>query len=153
MMNGDTTGLRGAHAALFLVLALGAGVPACETQAPEEGVEADASQRAEAPEFIAYDVAPKLQNADEVSARLEELYPDSLEEAGVGGSVVLWLKVDERGRVQGRRLQETSGYDALDRAASRIAGEMDFSPALHRDDRVAVWVQQRIRFEPDTAGG
>lgn len=150
-MNGDTTVLRGARAALFLVFALGAGVLlACETQAPDEGAEADASRRAEVPGFIPYDVAPELQNAVEVSARLQELYPDSLEEAGTGGSVVLWLLVDDRGRVQKSLLQETSGYDALDQAASRIASEMDFSPALNRNERVGVWVQQRIRFEPDT---
>lgn len=59
--------------------------------------------------------------------------------------------ISERGRVQKSLLQESSGQDALDQAASRIAAEMDFSPAMHRDDTVAVWVQQRIRFEPDTA--
>lgn len=89
-MNRDTAALRRADVALFLLLATGAGaLLACETQAPEQGTEANAGRRAEAPEFIPYDVAPELQNAGEVSARLQELYPDSLEQQGIGGSVVL----------------------------------------------------------------
>lgn len=153
-MNRDTAALRRADVALVLVLATGAGaLLACETQAPEQGAQANASRRAEAPGFIPYDVAPELQNAGEVSARLQELYPDSLEQQGIGGSVVLWLMVDERGRVQKSLLQESSGEDAFDQAASRIAAEMDFSPALNRGERVGVWVQQRIRFEPDMVSG
>lgn len=152
MTPGDTAEPRDVHAFVILVLVAAGGLLACETQAPEQETEADASRRAEAPRFIPYDVAPKLENAGEVSTRLQELYPDSLEEEGVGGSVVLWLYVDRRGRVQESVLNESSGHDALDQAASRIAGDMDFSAALNRGDPVDVWVQQRIRFEPDTAG-
>lgn len=151
-MTEDTAGRRHRHAVSLLLLAVAGASFACESQAPEEAEEADASRRPGAVEFIPYDVAPELQNAGEVSARLQELYPDSLEEAGIGGSVVLWLEVDERGRVKRSLLQESSGHDPLDQAASRIAGEMGFSPALNRGDPVGVWVQQRIRFEPDTAG-
>ena len=149
---------------LLAALALAVGLAACETQAPEPGGEADAVRAPDArasapstadgePRFMPYDVAPELENAGEVSSRLQELYPDSLENAGVGGSVVLWLRVDEQGRVKRSLLEQSSGHGALDRAASRIAGDMDFSPAMNRDERVGVWVQQRIRFEPDTAGG
>lgn len=152
-MEWNTAGLRPHPVAPVLVLALAAGLVACETQGPEDTAEADATRRPAAVEFTPYDVAPELQNAGEVSVRLQELYPDSLEEDGVGGSVVLWLEVDERGRVRKSLLEESSGYDALDQAASRIAADMDFSPALKRDERVGVWVQQRIRFEPDTAAG
>ncbi|MFB6241128.1 MAG: TonB family protein [Gemmatimonadota bacterium] len=47
----------------------------------------------------------------------------------------------------GLRVQQSSGYPALDRAAKEVAAEMRFSPAMNRDRKTAVWVQQAIEFE------
>ena len=144
---------------LVVALALGSSFLACDSRPPQGATESDAARgdrvRSEAagvaPRFVPYDVTPELENGAEVENRLQELYPDSLEQAGVGGSVVLWLMVDERGEVQEGLLQASSGHAVLDQAAGRIAGDMRFSPALNRGEPVGVWVQQRIRFEPDTA--
>lgn len=159
------------RAAAFTALALGAGVLACETAPPgpdadpgaapagaraAAGVQAPAGERPreepaagssrERPTFIPYDVAPELQNPAEVQRRLREVYPTALRDAGIGGSVTLWMRVDERGRVRSSRVRESSGYRALDRAAKDVVEAMEFSPALNRDRPTAVWVQQKIRF-------
>lgn len=104
-------------------------------------------QASDRPSFIPYDVRPKLKNSSEVRSFLERIYPPSLKNAGVGGTVVLWVFVDEQGQVQKARVQESSGYTALDEAAKKVAFQMNFTPALNRDKKTAVWVGQPITFE------
>lgn len=99
------------------------------------------------PAFIPYDVPPELKNPGEVQRVLSRTYPPALRESGTGGRVVLWLYVDETGTVQRTRVFRSSGYDALDEAARKVARQMEFTPALNRDRRTAVWVQQAIDFE------
>lgn len=98
------------------------------------------------PAFIPYDVAPELKNPGEVQRYLRNVYPPSLRENSIGGTVTLWVYVDEAGEVQKTRVRESSGYDAFDRAAKKVARRMQFSPAMNRDKKTAVWVQQRIHF-------
>lgn len=102
---------------------------------------------AERPEFIPYDVAPELRNAGEVQQYLRQVYPPSLKKSSIGGTVVLWIYVDQKGEVRKSRVQKSSGYKALDKAAHKVAERMKFTPAMNRDKRTAVWVQQRIIFE------
>lgn len=102
--------------------------------------------RSRPPNFIPYDVEPRLQNADEVLRYLHRIYPASLQQSGIGGTVTLWVYVDAEGRVQETRIRESSGYDALDRAARDVARRMEFSPAMNRDREIAVWVAQRVAF-------
>ena len=99
------------------------------------------------PEFIPYTVAPRLQNKEAVLARLREVYPRPLRSAGIGGTVLLWIYVDERGEVQATRIAESSGYKGLDSAAQAVAAAMRFSPAMNRDRVTAVWLSQPIFFE------
>lgn len=105
------------------------------------------SGREERPEFIPYDVAPELKNPSEVQKFLQQTYPSHLRKNEIGGRVVLWLYIDRRGRVQETRVQQSSGYDALDRAAHRVGQRMEFTPAMNRDRKTPVWVQQGIEFE------
>ncbi|MDX1579326.1 MAG: TonB family protein [Gemmatimonadota bacterium] len=114
-----------------------------ESLGPPPDVSASAEDR---PQFIPYDVAPKLKNRSEVLAALERLYPATLRNAGIGGKVLLWLYIDERGQVQDTRVAETSGYSALDRAARQVASQMEFTPAQNRDRVTAVWLSQPIDF-------
>lgn len=99
------------------------------------------------PAFIPYDVAPELKNPGEVQRYLRNVYPPSLKENSIGGTVTLWVHVDEAGEVQKTRVRKSSGYDAFDRAARKVARRMQFSPAMNRDRKTAVWVQQRIHFQ------
>ena len=99
------------------------------------------------PEFIPYTVAPRLKNREEVLRLLRQVYPRPLQSAGIGGTVLLWIYVDEEGDVRDARVAESSGYDGLDRAAQTVASAMHFTPAMNRDRVTAVWLSQPIFFE------
>jgi TonB family protein len=58
----------------------------------------------------------------------------------------MWFFIDENGRVQNTRINQSSGYDAFDQAAQNVASIMEFSPAYNRDQRVPVWVALPITF-------
>ncbi|MDX1577156.1 MAG: TonB family protein [Gemmatimonadota bacterium] len=106
------------------------------------------------PESIPHDVPPRLVNGPDILAALQEGYPDDLPPEAAESRVLLWLFVDTGGRVTKLRLQRSSGFEALDRLATRLAPNMAYTPALHQGRRVGVWVAQRIRFQPpDGSGG
>lgn len=100
----------------------------------------------ERPSFIPYTVAPTLNNKDEVLRFLERVYPATLRSAGIGGAVVLWLYIDEEGRVQRTVVAESSGFEQLDEAAQQVASKMHWKPAMNRDKKTPVWLSQAIDF-------
>jgi periplasmic protein TonB len=100
-----------------------------------------------APVFTPMTQRPELRNTRAVQEALRRHYPPLLRDAGIGGTVNIWFFIDENGRVRNTRLAESSGYDAFDQAAIRVAEVMEFSPAYNRDQRVPVWVSLPITFE------
>lgn len=104
------------------------------------------SDLSSAPTFTPYEVAPELKNRSEVQRALERHYPPLLRDAGIGGQPIVWFFIDENGRVQRTQLNKSSGHDALDQAALKVADIMEFSPALNRDKKVQVWVSLPITF-------
>lgn len=146
---------RVVRAVAFALLALGAGALACETSPPDPGAETDAvAERAPTdppsstpePEAIPYDEPPELQNPSDVQARLQEVYPDSLKQAGVGGTVTLSMYVDQEGRVVETRVKDSEGPDAFEGPAQKVVDAMEFTAARSDGQTKAVWVQQRIQF-------
>jgi TonB family protein len=105
---------------------------------------------AEGPVFTPMTVRPTLTNAREVQRALMDHYPPLLRDAGIGGTVHVWFFLDDEGVVRQARLYRSSGYDALDQAALRVAHIMRFSAAYLRDERVPVWVALPITFEIDS---
>ncbi len=99
-----------------------------------------------APVFVPYTVEPDYTNAAEVMRALEREYPPLLRDAGIGGTVQVWMFIDENGAVQNQLVQETSGHEALDAAALRVAPVFRFTPALNRDKAVPVWISLPITF-------
>lgn len=110
---------------------------------PEEG------QRdlAAAPTFTPFTVAPQIMNRQEVIRAMEREYPPLLRDAGIGGTVNVYFFIDEEGRVQDFRIDESSGHQALDEAALAVADVYQFSAALNRDKKVPVWVSFPITFQ------
>jgi periplasmic protein TonB len=98
------------------------------------------------PVFTPMEVRPELRNGPQVQRVLQNEYPTTLRDAGIGGTVVLHMFIDENGVVQNTEVSQTSGYDALDNAAARVAFAMEFSPALNREQRVPVWIEMPITF-------
>lgn len=97
--------------------------------------------------FTPFTVAPTITNRDEVAQALDREYPSILKNAGIGGVVRVAFHIDERGRVLDTRVDESSGYEGLDTAAEKVADVMRFTPALNRENAVAVWVVFPIRFQ------
>lgn len=98
------------------------------------------------PSFVRYDVPPLLGNRKAFGRIVRRSYPIELQRAGVEAAVVLVLYIDDRGRVGQVRVEESSGYSTLDDAAREIVLQLEFLPALMRDQLVGVWVHQRICF-------
>lgn len=141
----------------LLVAAALLGVQACGVDSPlaEQGGTPDGpvtavveSNLASGPQFTPFTVAPKIANRVEVIEAMEREYPPLLRDAGIGGTVRVYFFITETGRVGERRIDVSSGHEALDRAALNVAEVYRFSPALNRDQLVPVWVSFPITFRP-----
>lgn len=97
--------------------------------------------------FTPYTVAPRLLNPAEMEAALQAAYPPTLRDAGVGGTVMLLMHIDENGQVLEARVRQTSPFHSLDETAIALAPLMRFSAALNRDKKVAVWITMPLIFE------
>ena len=98
------------------------------------------------PPYIPFEVAPRLRNRETAATLLERVYPRALRDAGVSGSVQLWLYIDVEGAVRDCLVAQSSGYEELDIAAQTVAYAMEFTPARMRDRATAVWISQPIDF-------
>lgn len=96
--------------------------------------------------LAAVDTPPTLVNTSRIQALIPQYHPQILKDVGLGGSVEMWLYVDESGAVARHEVRTSSGNDLLDAAAGRIVSQMRFSPAMNRDQATAVWVRQQLTF-------
>ena len=93
-----------------------------------------------------FDTSPFQLNAGDAAKLLERFYPKDLRARGVGGSVVLWLFVDESGNVARHDVKVSSGFEALDLAAVSVARMLRFAPARAPGIPTGVWVHQGLTF-------
>ncbi len=98
------------------------------------------ADRAQFQMFVPTMTAPELRNRGEVSAAILKTYPPLLLEAGIGGTVLLYVWIDERGNTVDAEVIQTSGQKDLDQAAIHVVDIMRFSPARNRDRAVKVIV-------------
>jgi TonB family protein len=94
-----------------------------------------------------FTVAPSITNRDDIVAEMERQYPPLLRDAGVGGTVRIMMFVDAEGVLTDLRIHESSGHQALDDGAMRVARTFRFNPALDGDTPVATWIQFPITFQ------
>ncbi|MDE2655288.1 MAG: TonB family protein [Gemmatimonadota bacterium] len=121
--------------------------PVVSTEPPPP-LRADAEPSLEdEPRFVVHTVKPRMLNEVEVNRVLEREYPALLKDAGIGGTVTVWLFVNESGQVANSLVKESSGHRGLDDAALRVADAARFSPAQNRDEVVALWIALDIAFE------
>lgn len=92
-------------------------------------------------------VRPSVANPDEMRRALERVYPVILRDAGIGGVVALLIRIDTQGQVLEAKVDQSSGYGALDEAALKVAHVLRFHPALNRDTPVSVWVRIPVTFQ------
>jgi TonB family protein len=95
----------------------------------------------ELPSFTPFTDKPDLENREEVVAALARSYPRELRDAGIGGTALIWVLIDETGRVVRTSLKQTSGNAAIDEAAEGVGMQMRFKPARNGSDgAVPVWI-------------
>lgn len=82
-------------------------------------------------------------------------YPPALYQQRISGTVLLRLFVDETGKVfpESTKVQESSGYPALDSAALVGAPKLRFAPALRNGVPVATLFTQPVHFRHPDRGG
>lgn len=82
-------------------------------------------------------------------------YPMALYQQRISGTVLLRLFVDENGKVapESTRVQESSGYPALDSAALAAAPKLHYAPALRNGTPIATLFTQPIHFRHPDRGG
>jgi len=117
-------------------------MPADLTEAPERS----SAETCERPCFTPYTTAPVLLNRAEVAEQLHRAYPPLLRDARIGGTTVVWIRIDTEGNASGIQLHSSSASVDLDMAALRVAEAMRFTPARNGERPVTVWVQMPITF-------
>lgn len=157
MMGSEQTGRRYGRMALAGALALALGIAACETPEPTmDGVGTDSESgvpalvAADPDDFVGFTpemTAPSLTNSDEIAEAMQQNYPESLREAGIGGTVGVTFWIDETGGLAQVELTEASEHAALDEAALQVAEVMEFTPAEQEGEPRAVVVSIPIRFQ------
>lgn len=117
------------------------------TELPEPPSEVTTTDLSEGPVFTPMTVRPGVKNRQEVAKALEREYPALLRDAGIGGTATVWFYIDAEGEIVQTQIKESSGHQALDRAALVVAQVIEFTPALNRDKQVPVWISLDIKFE------
>jgi protein TonB len=118
--------------------------PVTDLPPPPQGASVDVSDQ---PTFTPYEIEPEMRNKSEYVRALERSYPSTLKDAGIGGTVRVWLFINESGTVTNTKVVETSGYPQLDQAALTATKVLKFTPALNRDQKVPVWIQFPVTFQ------
>ena len=92
--------------------------------------------------FTPYEQAPKLVK------RVEPKFPAMAQNAGVCGKVMVQFFVDKKGDVKKAIVVKATppGLGFEEEAIAAVL-QWKFTPALQRENPVAVWVGQQIRFE------
>ncbi len=90
--------------------------------------------------------SPELINRDEVRRLLIRYYPNELKEEGIGGDVLVDMRVDEQGLPDRRLVARSSGICRLDMAALRVVAGMRFSPAQRDGKPVRFWIRLPILY-------
>ena len=90
--------------------------------------------------FIPYDLAPRAKTV------IRPIYPETAQNAGIEGVVVVQAFIDERGRVKETLILKGVPNTGLDEAAMEAIRRTKFHPAEQRERPVAVWISIPVNF-------
>jgi TonB family protein len=100
-----------------------------------------------APTFVVRTQDPVLLNEPEVTRNIQREYPALLKDAGLGGTTIIHLFINEQGVVEKTLVSVPSPHKGLDDAALKVGLVARFSPAKNRDKTVALWIELPITFK------
>jgi TonB family protein len=101
---------------------------------------ADSQEGMGPPRFMAVEVFPVC------TYRPTPAYPDLARQAGVEGTVTLWIYVRADGTVGDVQLYNSSGVNSLDQAAMLAARDTRWTPARNNNVAVGVWTSLSYNF-------
>ena len=111
---------------------------------------ADPRDVCQEPVFTPLEVRPEIRDLSLAVSIVIRHYKESLAGEGKSGRVLVWLCIDEEGKLRNYKLATSSGDTEIDevgiRAAVEIAEKVGFTPALNRGRPVTVWIHQPISF-------
>ena len=90
--------------------------------------------------FIPYDDPPQPLSS------IRPVYPEIAQEAGIEGTVVVQVFVDDKGRVKETVILKGIPNTGLDEAASDAIRDVRFRPARQRERAVGVWISIPVNF-------
>lgn len=91
--------------------------------------------------FIPYDEPPKPLTP------INPEYPEIAQEAGIEGTVIIQVFVDEKGRVKETIVLKGIPNTGLDEAAIEAIRKTRFKPAKQRERPVGVWISIPVNFK------
>jgi TonB family protein len=91
-------------------------------------------------EFVPYDEPPIPLK------RIRPRYPEIAQEAGIEGTVVVQVFVDEKGKVKETVILKGIPNTGLDEAAIKAIRKVSFTPAKYRGKKVGVWISIPVNF-------
>ncbi len=100
----------------------------------------------ETPQYVYHTTRPELANHWQVRQTLEDKYPATLKDEGIGGTTVLYLFVNTDGTVSEAILKTSSGHPSLDWAAVQTAKAARFLPATNEGLPVGIWIEMEMPF-------
>ncbi|OPL17616.1 MAG: hypothetical protein AVO35_09305 [Candidatus Aegiribacteria sp. MLS_C] len=126
-----------------ITLSLDADTTGLETvETVEQGDELQQSETEEMgpPRFMVVEVFPNC------TYQPRPQYPEMAAQAGVEGTVTLWVYVSTDGSVEDVRLYNSSGVNSLDQAALSAASNTRWTPAQNNGIPVGVWTTLTYNF-------
>jgi TonB family protein len=127
-------------AGTLAVLGIGITIVACESRLPHE-----TNSRAEA--VVTEDRPIQGESVNFIDRE----YPPLLRGAGIGGTVSLRVHVTEDGEADRVLIARTSGHDALDAAAARVARQYPWGTD-GMGSTAGYWVKTSVTFDPEIGG-
>ena len=88
-----------------------------------------------------------LEKFPEVISEIKSEYPRFAREAMIEGTVILWGKVDEEGRIIEVRVARSSGFESLDASAAAALRQFRFTPGVQNGRPVKCWIAKSFKFE------
>ena len=144
-------GVAAALAGACVVVACTADIPSGPGGGP--AVNAVGASGSAAPSF-AYEVAvldrvPELSNRGEIATIMERLYPRLLQDAGIGGTVVMQFVIEPDGTVDmsSAKVLESSN-EQLSEASMKAIERFRFRPGRYKGENVRVLIQMPITWQP-----
>ena len=108
---------------------------------PDDFVSLDESNVSEAStKFVSYDDPPKPKTP------IRPKYPKEAKEAGIEGTVIVQVFVDEKGKVTETKILKGIPNSGLDEAAIEAIRKTRFKPAKARGKSVGVWISIPVNF-------